>query len=349
MANNQLEETLDTIRGRIDLHHGKGISEEGTKTALINPLLRDLGWDTENLHEVSPEYSSPGGRVDYALLIENKPRLLIEAKSLDTNLDNLKWATQLTAYAVATGVRWALLTNGDEYRIFNAYAEVPIDEKVFRTVQLCSQDSHASETLSLLSRSATLENRLDMHWETELEKRRRQHLGQQVRTTLRGLFEQAPPNERFLRLLRDQPGCNLALGEIREGLNQVRVQFEIDMADPPRVDPPKPPMPIAPAKGVRVLLKDLVDAGIIEAPLAIHRNYKQQLHKARIETDGTISFQDKSYWSPSGAGKAVRILHGATPNAAQTAGWAFWKFTDTDGKVKPISELRRRYLSHHNP
>ena len=149
-----LDQTLANIHERIGLHQGKGISEEATKTALVNPLLRALDWDTEDLHQVYPEYSAAGDRVDYALLIESKPRLLIEAKALDLNLDNPRWAKQLTGYALTTGVRWAVLTNGDEYRVYNAYGEVPIADKLLHTVRLSDQDPRAAEMLGLLSRGA---------------------------------------------------------------------------------------------------------------------------------------------------------------------------------------------------
>ena len=49
----------DTLRRR---------GEEATRQAAVNPVLRALGWDTENLDEVDPEYSDrSGGRVDYCL------------------------------------------------------------------------------------------------------------------------------------------------------------------------------------------------------------------------------------------------------------------------------------------
>ncbi len=237
-----LDQTLATIRERIGQHQGKGISEEATKTALVNPLLRALGWDTEDLHQVYPEYPSVGGRVDYALLIKEEPRLLIEAKALDANLDDLKWVTQLTTYAVTTGVRWTVLTNGDEYRIYNAYAQVSLEEKLFHTVQLDDREPRAVEILNLLSRSAVLENRLDSHWQVELETRRQQRVNQQLQSTLQALVDQDPPNEPLVRLVRNQPDCQLAPGDIREGLRRARVRFELPAASKTAPDPTPSPV-----------------------------------------------------------------------------------------------------------
>ena len=81
------------------------------------------------------------------------------------NLDNPRWAKQLTGYALTTGVRWAVLTNGDEYRVYNAYG-APIADKLLHTVRLSDQDPRAAEMLSLRPR-AVRDNRLDERWQVE--------------------------------------------------------------------------------------------------------------------------------------------------------------------------------------
>jgi predicted type IV restriction endonuclease len=39
-------------------------SEDQTKMAIIQPILRRLGWDTENVDEVCPEFSVEKGNKD---------------------------------------------------------------------------------------------------------------------------------------------------------------------------------------------------------------------------------------------------------------------------------------------
>ena len=52
-------------------------NEEATKTAFIQPLLKDvLGWDVTNRDEVSPEEKISRGRVDYGLKVEGKIKVL---------------------------------------------------------------------------------------------------------------------------------------------------------------------------------------------------------------------------------------------------------------------------------
>ena len=51
------------------------------------------------------------------------------------------------------GVKWCVLTNGDEYRIYNSHAEVDVDEKLFRKVRISDgEPKFIIDTLVLLSK-----------------------------------------------------------------------------------------------------------------------------------------------------------------------------------------------------
>ena len=58
-------------------------NEALTRYALIDPLLRELGWDTEDPTLVIPEYKGVGGSADYALFSGDKLLMIVEAKKLD--------------------------------------------------------------------------------------------------------------------------------------------------------------------------------------------------------------------------------------------------------------------------
>ena len=68
-------------------------SESETRHALVNPFIQKvLGYNTENLNEVKPEYTADigvkkGEKVDYAIFHNGKPLILIEAKPVETPLD----------------------------------------------------------------------------------------------------------------------------------------------------------------------------------------------------------------------------------------------------------------------
>ena len=47
-------------------------------SVVIEPILRQLGWNTSNPDEVRPGYSVKHRRADYALLINNTAKVFIE-------------------------------------------------------------------------------------------------------------------------------------------------------------------------------------------------------------------------------------------------------------------------------
>jgi len=98
-------------------------NEEATKMALITPFIQALGYDIFNPAEVMPEYSADfpeikqGERVDYAILENGKPKILIEAKPYKTNLRETEKG-QLSRYFHVTEARVGILTNGRIYQFY---------------------------------------------------------------------------------------------------------------------------------------------------------------------------------------------------------------------------------------
>ena len=145
---NDLAAAVVHVRDRIAKHRGEAIGEENTKHALIEPVLRALGWDVEDLDEVRCEYrlKQADNPVDYALFVHGNLRLFVEAKALGENLD--KWASQIMGYAGVAGVvEWIVLTDGNEYRIYNAHAQVPVHQKLFKRVVLAADEPDVLGTL----------------------------------------------------------------------------------------------------------------------------------------------------------------------------------------------------------
>jgi len=116
---NKLIEKYERIKadGRI-----KRYNEEMTKKDFIVPLFGALGWDVYNkkADEVTAEEKVSRGRVDYAIRINGMPKLFVEAKALRGDLDQPKWAKQAINYAWHKGVIWAVLTDFEEVKVFNA-------------------------------------------------------------------------------------------------------------------------------------------------------------------------------------------------------------------------------------
>lgn len=97
-------------------------TEEATKTALIMPFISALGYNIFDPSEVVPEFTADvgikkGEKVDYAIICDNKPIMLIEAKWAGEDLDVNKEG-QLLRYFNATPAKIGILTNGHEYRFY---------------------------------------------------------------------------------------------------------------------------------------------------------------------------------------------------------------------------------------
>jgi len=69
---------LREVAERIERHRGTNIGEQNTKLALVNPVLRALGWDVEDLEDVRSEFRRvPSDKpVDYALMLARTPASL---------------------------------------------------------------------------------------------------------------------------------------------------------------------------------------------------------------------------------------------------------------------------------
>ena len=92
-------------------------SEARICSAVIVPILRGLGWDVENPEEVWEQYPVEEiGAVDYALLIGNEPKVLVEVKRGGESLD--RHQIQIRNYARIGGVSLATLTNGATWRFY---------------------------------------------------------------------------------------------------------------------------------------------------------------------------------------------------------------------------------------
>src|SRR5262249_42027946 len=142
----------------------RSLGEQNTKATLIDPVLESLGWDIRDPDEVHREYKpmSKDSPVDYALSVLRKPRRFVEAKGLGEPLSDRKWIAQVLGYAIVAGVEWCVLTDGDEYRFYNATAAVDAEEKLFCRVRLTADAiGDVVKTLTLISRSNMEENILD--------------------------------------------------------------------------------------------------------------------------------------------------------------------------------------------
>ncbi|AKG53069.1 hypothetical protein DGWBC_0383 [Dehalogenimonas sp. WBC-2] len=98
----------------------KSTNEAATKQGYIAPLFTALGWNFDDTAEVSPEEAASNGRVDYAFKLIGVSQFYVEAKKFSVDLNNTDFIKQAVTYAHNKGVTWAILTNFEFIRVYNA-------------------------------------------------------------------------------------------------------------------------------------------------------------------------------------------------------------------------------------
>ncbi|MCH7698815.1 MAG: N-6 DNA methylase [Chloroflexi bacterium] len=141
----------------------KRYNEAQTRKDFIDPLLQALGWDVRGIErdEVLVEERTPAGFPDYTLKIDNIPRVYVEAKPLEDDLYNKKYAEQAITYAYNKGVTWAVLCNFTRVLVFNAEWQTTAVQRA-RVLDIGWDEFRKQGTeLHLLARSAVVERSLE--------------------------------------------------------------------------------------------------------------------------------------------------------------------------------------------
>lgn len=119
-------ESVKQFSERVNMLKDNVSTEEATKMSLVVPLFQLLGYDVFNPSEFCPEYVADvgikkGEKVDYAILENGQPAILIECKSCSEQLD--KHSSQLFRYFGTSPAKFGILTNGVIYRFYTDLEE----------------------------------------------------------------------------------------------------------------------------------------------------------------------------------------------------------------------------------
>lgn len=128
-----MESKIRSLGDRIKSMKDKILTEEATKHSFVMPFLSALGYDVFDPNMVVPEFTADigtkkGEKVDYAIFNDGKPIMIIEVKNHCEKLDNHN--NQLVRYFHVTDCKFAILTNGIEYRFFSDLEEKNKMDKV---------------------------------------------------------------------------------------------------------------------------------------------------------------------------------------------------------------------------
>ena len=149
----EMLELLTRLKEQSD--KSRSYNEDQAKQGIVLPILRQLGWDTEDVEEVHPEFSIGQDRIDYALVLEGRPAVFIEAKRPSEDLDNENHEEQLLGYSFRQTVDLAILTNGLTWSFYLPREGEDWRSRKFYTLDITQQHikDASSRLTELLSKS----------------------------------------------------------------------------------------------------------------------------------------------------------------------------------------------------
>jgi len=184
------EKVKQEIRGLIEKYNEiekekrvNKYNEEMTKAEFIEPLFEALGWDVRNRthrNEVSREEKISKKRVDYGFRINGIPKFFLEAKALKADLDNPAFADQAINYAWHKSCTWAILTDFENIKLFNAeWKTTELFQSMFFSLN-CQQFLERFDQLWLLSKEGFEQSLLDKEAEKWGKKSKKNPVGEQL-------------------------------------------------------------------------------------------------------------------------------------------------------------------------
>lgn len=169
------------------------LGEAKVQQVIVLPILRRLGWDPDNDHEVHPQYPVADGWVDYALLIGNAPKVFIEVKKGGESLE--RHQEQLLNYSFKQGVKLAVLTNGATWWFYLPLQEGSWEQRKFHAAEFDKQNTAeiAQIFANLLSKEnvssgKAIENAEDLYKRHQIAEALPEAWGQLVDDTIANLL-----------------------------------------------------------------------------------------------------------------------------------------------------------------
>jgi len=140
----------------------QNLNEADTVLRIIK-VFEDV-FEYDALNEISREQQIKDKFVDIAVKLNNAIKLLIEVKAAGIELKD-KHIEQAKNYAANGNIRWVLLTNGIQWRLFHLTFEEGIEEEKVFSVDLSKDNiDDAVKSLALLARESVNKNGLEEYW-----------------------------------------------------------------------------------------------------------------------------------------------------------------------------------------
>ena len=154
------------------------LNEMETRRHAIDPIIAALGYESLEHRREGAHLRASGQFVDY-LLAAGERKVVVEAKKLESQL-GAKESSQLVGYCAQEGIRWAILTNGLDWHIFDTEVSGNWESKRVATIDLAAAQRDgrldvALRPLALFARDALGDSDADLSAWSQRE-RARSHL-----------------------------------------------------------------------------------------------------------------------------------------------------------------------------
>jgi len=221
---------INKIKSKIPDFKNKNINEAQTKEWLIKPFFELLGWDFSNPDEVVPEDDdSTGKRPDYCFYINEKAKLLMEAKQINNSLDDNKMITEKINYCSNAQVPFLIITNGVLYRVYYSELKGSGKDKLLQEFSIIEEfDEETEEIIDKLRKSNVEQDKL-------LSYAKNIFILTNIKKTIESLFQF--PNKKIINIINEKLkeilGHKFGNDEIEESLHQLNIQINTDVHEPP--------------------------------------------------------------------------------------------------------------------
>ena len=156
-----MESLIEKIKNNLRENPNIYSNEMAVRQQIISPILQSLGWEIFDPNLIQLEFPMQGHKgvikADFALFcptISKSPVCIIEAKAVGNA--NAKADAQLFQYAFYTGVSLAVVTDGQEWRIYLPLVQGNLEERLVRTINLVREDE--SKIVTALRRYLSYKN-----------------------------------------------------------------------------------------------------------------------------------------------------------------------------------------------
>ncbi|MCP4697843.1 MAG: hypothetical protein GY862_13475 [Gammaproteobacteria bacterium] len=184
-------------------------NESNTRLILDRILLDVLGYKIEDL---KTEQKIQGRKADYVISVNNDDILVIEAKRIGMVLKD-RQIGQATAYGAYAGIKWALLTNVEVWKLYYVFVGEKVEANHIFTLDLRNSiETSDAQYLYLLSKDGIVKKNM-------LEKLRQKNNALSCANLINTILSDEIVSKIRVSLTKST-GCKLINDEVREALEK---------------------------------------------------------------------------------------------------------------------------------